>query len=190
MVQHFAVVLISHKWNRKSYQIFGIILGLLILTGMSYSQEPYYFHTIHSHGLSLTGGRTAKMSYMYQASRKRQIRLSGTYTYDSYDIGRNHIKTNIYNVHIMPLQLNLLNKNRFFLHTGVGGGGYYFIARDLIGIKHKEWRFSFVWGLQAQLYLVRNFMALTVDYDIQYMPWSRIYEFFHVPTAGITFFFY
>ena len=161
----------------------------MIITKPSFSQEPYYFHTIHSHGLSFIGGRTAKVNYLYQLARNRQLKLSGTYIYDSYNQGKNKIKSNIYVTNIQ-FQYNLLNTERFFLNCGFGLGGYYLTAKDLLDIKHKEWRIDFTAGLQLEFYIVRNTIALTVDYDLIYMPWSKIYEFMHVPTGGITFYFF
>jgi hypothetical protein len=126
---------------------------------------------------------------MYQMSRIRQLKVSGTYIYDSYKQGNNHIKANTYMTNIL-FQYNLINANQFFINLSLGGGGYNLIAKDRLNIKHKEWRFNFVGGIQAELYVVRNVVALTVDYDIVYMPWSKIYEFMHVPSAGITLFFF
>ncbi len=165
-----------------------IILITFISSDIS-AQQPYYFHTVHSNAISFVGGRTAKINYMYQISRIRQLKISGTYIYDSYDQGRNHVNSNIYLANAM-FQYNLINSNRFFLNLGLGGGGYNLVAKDRLNIKHKEWRFDFVGGIQAEFYIVNNTIALTFDYDILYMPWSKVYEFMHVPTAGITLFFF
>jgi len=166
-----------------------IILLIFFSSELIFGQEPYYFHTIHSHGLSFVGGRTARINYMYQMSRIRQLKVSGTYIYNSYNQGNNHIKANTYMTNIL-LQYNLIDANQFFINLSFGGGGYNLIAKDRLNIKHKEWRFNFVGGIQAELYVVRNVVALTVDYDIIYMPWSKIYEFLHIPSAGLTFFFF
>lgn len=173
----------------KFFSLFWAILFTFFLSESTLAQEPYYFHTIHSHGLSAIGGRTAKINYMYQINRRRQLKLSGTYIYDTYNQGRNRIKANIY-VSDIQFQYNLISANEFFLNCGFGAGGYYLSAKDLLNIKHKEWRFNFVAGIQAEFYIVRNVLALTVDYDIFYMPWSKIYEFMHIPTAGVTVFFF
>lgn len=173
----------------KLISLFWVILFTFALSESTLAQEPYYFHTIHSHGLSFIGGRTARINYMYQISRIRQLKISGTYIYDSYDQGRNHIKTNSYIANVQ-FQYNLINSNQFFINLAFGGGGYNLIANDRLNIKHKEWRFNFVGGIQAELYVVKNILALTIDYDVLYMPWSKIYEFMHVPTAGITLFFF
>lgn len=169
------------------------LIGLLLLvnpiTEDIFAQEPYYFHTTHSHGLSFIGGRTAKINYMYQISRIRQLKISGTYIYDSYDQGRNHIRSNIFLANAL-FQYNVMNSNQFFLNLALGGGGYNLVAKDRLNIKHKEWRFNFIGGIQVEYYVVNNTIALTLDYDILYLPWSKIYEFVHVPTAGITLFFF
>lgn len=185
---HLAELINYLAFKRFCHFIFiKIAFAVLFLPGCIHAQKPYYFHTIHSHGLSATGGRTAKINYMYQMNHTRQLKLSGSYIYDSYDQGRNHIKTNIYNTNIQ-LQYNIIHKNTVFLNVAVGAGGYYLSAKDLLNIKHREWRFNFVTGMQAEIYILRNTLALTVDYDIFFMPWSRIYDFMHIPTAGVTLF--
>jgi hypothetical protein len=182
-----------HFSNHKHLKFFlSLSILIMMMTFIStdiFAQEPYYFHTIHSHGLSFIGGRTAKINYMYQISRIRQLKVSGTYIYDGYNQGRDHIKSNIY-LGTVQFQYKLINNDKFFLNMAIGGGGYNLVAKDRLNIKLKEWRFNFVGSLQAELYIVRNVLALTVDYDILYMPWSKIYEFMHVPTAGLTLFFF
>ena len=173
----------------KFFSLFWVILFTFFVADSILAQEPYYFHTIHSHGLSFIGGRTARINYMYQISHIRQAKISGTYLYDSYDQGRNHITANTGIVNAQ-FQYNLINADKFFLNLSFGGGGYYLRAKDRLNIKHKEWRFNFVGGIQAEIYIQRDVLALTVDYDVLYMPWSKIYEFVHVPMAGITLFFF
>ncbi len=160
---------------------------LLLIPGFVSAQEHYYFHTIHSHGLSVAGGRTAKLNYTYQVSHLRQMKFSGIYIYDTYDQDRNRIKANIFNANFQ-FQYHLVNSDKLFLNFAVGGGGYYLAAKDLLNIKHKEWRVNLAMGLQAEFYIVRNTLALTVDYDLLYMPLSKIYDFMHLPTAGLTFY--
>jgi hypothetical protein len=165
---------------------------MILITFISkaiFAQEPYYFHTIHSHGLSFIAGRTVKINYMYQMSRSRQLKISGTYIYDSYDQGRNHVKSNLFLLNAL-FQYSIISKEQFFLNLALGGGGYNLVGKDRLNIKHKEWRFNFVGGIQAEYYIVNNTIALTLDYDILYLPWSKIYEFMHVPTVGITLFFF
>lgn len=178
----------SVKYSKLFY--LGVIALLnLLIAHPTFSQEPYYFHTIHSHGLSFIGGRTAKINYLYQLARNRQLKLSGTYIHDSYSQGKNRIKSNIYVANVQ-FQYNLLNTEQFFLNGGIGLGGYYLSAQDVLNIKHQEWRVDFTAGAQLEFYIVRNTIALTLDYDFIYMPWSKIYDFLHVPTGGITFYFF
>lgn len=160
---------------------------LLLLPGFSSAQELYYFHTIHSHGITFAGGRTARLNYAYQVSHVRQLKLSGIYTYNTYNQNRNHIASNLFNLNVQ-FQYHLANKNQMFLNFSIGGGGYYLTAKDVLKIQHKEWRVNFVAGAQAEFYIIRNTLALTIDYDFLYMPWSKIYYFMHIPTAGITFY--
>lgn len=171
-----------------------IVLLFMLLSGafcshIGFAQEPYYFHTIHSNGLSFVAGRTIKLNYLYQLSRMRQLKLSGTYVYDSYDQGRNRIRANVFLANAQ-FQYQLIHSNQFFINLALGGGGYHLQAKDKLNIKHKEWRFNFLGGVQVEYYIVKNTLALTFDYDILYLPWSKIYEFLHVPTAGVTLFFF
>lgn len=161
---------------------------MVFLSKAIFAQEPYYFHTIHSHGLSFIAGRTAKINYMYQISHIRQLKIAGTYIYDSYDQGRDHIKSNLFLANAL-FQYNIINKEQLFLNLALGGGGYNLVSKNLLN-KIKEWRFNFVGGIQVEYYIVNNTIALTLDYDILYLPWSKIYEFLHVPAAGITLFFF
>ena len=183
----------AHFSNYSQLKFFLKIFGLLIVTSFIsidvFAQEPYYFHTIHSHGLSFLGGRTAKINYMYQISRIRQLKVFGAYIYDNFNQGNDHIKSNIYLGNVQ-FQYKLINNDQFFLNMAIGGGGYNLISKDRLNIKLKEWRFDFVGSLEAELYIVRNVLALTLDYDVLYMPWSKIYEFVHVPTAGVTLYFF
>ena len=176
------------KFPEQIYFVITITLAFL-LPKPALAQDPYYFHTIHSHGLSFIGGRTAKINYLYQLTRNRQFKLSGTYIYDAYNQGNNRIKSNIYVTNVQ-FQYNLANAERFFLNCGFGLGGYYLSAKDRLNIKHQEWRVDFTAGVQAEFYLVRNTLALTIEYDLLYLPWSKIYEFLHVPTGGLTFYFF
>lgn len=165
----------------------GVLLVVVMLCGSLNAQEPYYFHTIHTHGLTLAGGRTIKLNYMYQSSRSRQFKFSGNYIRDSYNLGRNEITTNVYNVNLQ-FQYVLLHFDKVFVNVSLGPGGYYLRAKDLLDIQYKEWRVNFVAGGQVEIYLIRNKIALTLDYDFFYTPWSRIYDFLHLPNAGLTLF--
>jgi len=187
--KNFLTKSLQHSNSTKLISRFWIILLTVLLYDSTFAQKPYYFHTIHSHGLSFIAGRTAKINYMFQMSRTRQLKISGTYIYNSYDQGRNHIRSNLFLANAL-FQYSIINKDQFFLNLALGGGGYNLVAKDRLNIKHKEWRFNFVGGIQAEYYIVNNTIALTLDYDILYLPWSKIYEFIHVPTAGITLFFF
>ncbi len=169
----------------KKQHLMWFIMAFLV-TAVS-AQDPYYYHTISSHGLSIKGGRTGKVNYMYQMSHKRQLKLSANYVSDSYDQDLNKIDADIYSGDIQ-FQQNVMNINRFFLHFTFGAGGYYVSAQDLLGIEYTERHFNFIGGLQAEVFLLKNSIALSVDYDMFYMPWSNIYEFLHIPTAGLTFY--
>jgi hypothetical protein len=177
--------------SNRSYKtpFFSTLVIILLLTGLAAAQEPYYYHTISSRSISALGGRTAKINFMYQLSHSRQFKLSALYIYDSYSQDRNEIKSDIWNLNL-HFQWTLMNQGKFFLNWALGGGTYYFTATDKLGIKLTEWHVDFVTGFQAEFYLVKNTIALTVDYDIIFMPWSDIYQFLHVPNAGLTFFFF
>ncbi|MBN2008765.1 hypothetical protein JW960_05430 [candidate division KSB1 bacterium] len=149
------------------------------------TQNPFYYHTIHTHGISVLGGRTFKMNYIYQMNHNSQFKLSGTYIYDNYDQNRDRISADIFNL-TFQMQYNLIHKKKLFLNPVIGVGGYYLRAKDLLNINNKEWKFSFVTGLQAEYYVVRNVLAVTIEYDFLYMPWSNIYNFMHIPTLGVT----
>lgn len=177
--------------SNRSYKtsLLSILAFILLLTGSAAAQEPFYYHTINSKSISLMGGRTAKVNLMTQLSRSRQFKLSALYIYDSYSQDSDKIKTDIWNLNLQ-LQWTLMNQGKFFLNWALGGGTYYYTAKDLLDIKLTEWHVDFVLGFQAEFYLIKNTVAITVDYDIIYMPWSDIYQFLHVPNAGLTFFFF
>jgi hypothetical protein len=161
---------------------------LLLPTGI-FAQNSYYFHTIHSSSLAASYGRTYKVHYAYQLSRLRQLKLSGLYVFDEYtQADGNRIKSDLYNVHVQ-FQYNLIHWNKVFLSANAGVGGYFLRAGDLIGIEHKERKINFGGGFQGEYYLKRNSLAILVDYDILYMPFSDLYEFLHVPTVGVGVFF-
>jgi hypothetical protein len=176
--------------TKKIPLIVCLMIGLLFLAGIpSLAQDTYYYHTIHSHGLSVIGGRTVKANYLHQMSHNRQFKLSTLYIYDSFTKDRNQIKSNIYNLNL-HFQYILMNQGKFFLNGALGAGTYYLTAKDLLDIKLNEWHVDFVVGVQAEFYIVKNTFSLTFDYDILYMPWSKIYEFLHLPNVGLTFYFF
>jgi hypothetical protein len=161
----------------------------LVLPDTSSAQDHYYYHTIHTHGLAFSLGRTASFSYLYQMKHNRQLKLSAVYVYDAYNQGRNRIQTNIFNPNVQ-LQYSIIHHNDFFFNLSFGGGGYYLTAKDRLRIKVTEWRFNFAAGCQAEYYIKQNALALTLDYQFLYLPWSKIYDFLHTPTVGLTIFIY
>ncbi len=170
----------------------SIIIGLICLI-CSFepiqAQDSYYYHTIHSHALTANFGRTVKLNYLYQLGHARQLKISGIYVYDNYDQGRNQVQANIFHTHLQ-LQWNVFHNENFFYNMSAGGGIYYLRAKDLLAIKFNEWRPGFIGGMELEYFVKRNTIALTMNYDFCYMPWSKIYDFLHIPTAGISFFFF
>jgi hypothetical protein len=153
------------------------------------AQDTYYYHTVHSSSLAATYGRTYKVHYAYQLSHLRQLKLSGLYVFDEYtQADGNRIKADVYNAGLQ-FQYNLLHADKFFFNINLGAGGYRITATDLIGVKFKEWKVNFLGGAQAEFYLQRNRLAILVDYDVLYFPFSDLYEVLHVPTVGVGVFF-
>ncbi|MDZ7317735.1 MAG: hypothetical protein ONB11_01160 [candidate division KSB1 bacterium] len=183
--------MMRRNWYKK-FALFFISLFLsavLTLPERSPAQEHYYYHTIHTHGLAFSVGRTASVTYLYQMKHNRQLKLSGTFIYDAYNQGRNRIQANIFNPNVQ-LQYTVIHHNDFFFNVALGGGGYYLTAKDRLRIKVDEWRFNLAAGGQAEYYIKQNALALTLDYQLLYLPWSKIYDFLHTPTLGITMFFF
>ncbi|MDZ7359405.1 MAG: hypothetical protein ONB46_01585 [candidate division KSB1 bacterium] len=153
------------------------------------AQDSYYYHTIHSSALAATYGRTYKGHYAYQLSRLRQVKLSGIYVFDEYtQSDGNRIKADVYNLGLQ-FQYNVIHLGNLFLSVNLGAGVYQIKAGDLIGIKFKETKVNFLGGAQLEYYLRKNRLALLVDYDALYFPFSKLYEVLHVPTAGLGIFF-
>jgi hypothetical protein len=75
------------------------------------------------------------------------------------------------------------------LNINLDAGLYQIKAKDLVGVNFKERRVNFLGGAQAEYYLKKNRLALLVDYDALYFPFSKLYEVLHVPTAGLGIFF-
>jgi len=161
---------------------------LLLPASLFAQQDLYYFHTIRSSSLAAMYGRTVKAHYAYQVSHRRQFKLSGLFINDDYRKNSNHVDADIYNVSLQ-FQYNLVNQKKFFSGIHLGIGGYLLNAKDLIGIEQMERNVNFVGGLQLEYFVWRNHLAVVVDYDVLYMPFSKIYEFLHVPTAGLGIYF-
>jgi hypothetical protein len=166
-----------------------LLLFIWLLPAGLLAQDSYYYHTIHSSSLAAAYGRTYKVHYAYQLSRLRQLKLSGLYVFDEYTQGDgNRIKADVYNV-ALQFQYNVIHVDKLFFSLNLGAGGYRITAGDLIGVKFKEWKANFLGGAQAEFYLQRNRLALLVEYDVLYFPFSKLYEILHVPTVGVGVFF-
>lgn len=162
---------------------------LLLLPTSLLAQDSYYYHTIHSSSLAALYGRTYKGHYAYQLSRHRQLKVSGTYVFDEYtQSDGNRVKADIYNLGLQ-FQYNLVHLGNVFFSINLGAGVYQIKATDLIGIKFKERRVNLIGGAQVEYYLKKNRLALLIDYDALYFPFGKLYEVFHVPTAGLGLFF-
>ncbi len=169
---------------KKVLSIFIFLLPVSL-----WAQDTYYYHTVHSSSLAAMYGRTYKVHYAYQLSHLRQLKLSGLYVFDEYTQGDgNRIKADVYNLGLQ-FQYNLLHADKFFFNINLGAGGYRITATDLIGVKFKEWKVNFLGGAQAEFYIQRNRLAIFVDYDVLYFPFSKLYEVLHIPTAGVGVFF-
>ncbi|MDZ7290673.1 MAG: hypothetical protein ONB44_13960 [candidate division KSB1 bacterium] len=167
----------------------ALVVTLLLLPAVLAAQDSFYFHTIHSSSLAAMYGRTYKVHYAYQLSHHRQLKLSGLYVFDEYtQADGNHIKADVYNLGVQ-FQYNLIHLNKFFFSVNLGAGAYIIKAGDLIGIKFKERKVNLLGGMQAEYYLQRNRLAILVDYDMLYFPFSKLYEILHVPTVGVGLFF-
>jgi len=165
------------------------VILLLLAPVYLAAQDPYYYHTIHSSSLGATYGRTYKGHYAYQLSRLRQLKLSGIYVFDEYtQSDGNRIKADVYNLGLQ-FQYNVIHAGNLFFSINIGAGAYQIRAGDLIGVKFKETKVNFLGGAQIEYYLKKNRLALLVDYDALYFPFSKLYEVLHVPTAGLGVFF-
>jgi len=161
-------------------------LSLFFLPASLFAQQDlYYFHTIHSSSLAAMYGRTIKAHYTYQLSHRRQLKISGMFVSDEYTKNNDDINADVYNLSVQ-FQYNLLNKKKFFSGVHVGVGGYLLNAEDEIGLKQKERNVNFIGGVQAEFYVWRNSLAVVADYNVLYMPFSKVYRFLHVPTAGLS----
>ncbi len=169
---------------KKIFAAFIVLLPASLFA----QQDLYYYHTIRSSSLAAQFGRTAKTHYAYQVSHNRQFKLSGLFIDDKFSINNNRVEADLYNVNLQ-FQYNLIHKKKLFIGMHVGLGGYLLNAKDLIGIEQKERNVNLAGGLQAEYYIWRNNMALIIDYDILFLPFSDVYEFLHVPTGGLGIYF-
>ena len=168
-------------------RIVAFLLGMLPAAAMA-QQDVFYYHTIHTSSLAAMYGRRYKVNYTYQLSHNRQLKLSGQYIFDDYTENNDHVESDLYNVNVQ-FQYQLMHAQRIFFGLNVGVGGYVLNAVDEIGIKQRERTLNFAGGLQGEYYLTRNRLALLVDYDILYLPFSDVYQFLHIPMLGLGVFF-
>lgn len=166
----------------------GALAGLLMLPEVSAAQQQWYYHTVHSSSLALQYGRTYKLSYAYQLSRVRQLKVSGMYVFDEFDNGPDHVKSDIYNLNLQ-FQYTLLHFDKAFIGMHVGGGGYFLKAGNLVDQRHKERKLNAIFGLQGEYFIKKSSMALVADYDVLYLAFSDLYEFLHLPRVGVKFVF-
>jgi len=167
-----------------------IVLTFFVLlpATVAAQQDLYYYHTIRSSSLAAQYGRTVKAQYAYQVSHNRQFKLSGLFIDDKFSINNNRVEADLYNVNLQ-FQYNLIHKKKLFIGMHIGLGGYLLNSKDLIGIEQNERNVNLAGGLQAEYYIWRNNLALVIDYDILFMPFSDVYEFLHVPTGGLGIYF-
>lgn len=174
-------------WVSRLFQ--GAVGAYLVLSfNTSSAQDIFYYHTIRTNAFGASFGRTYKLQYTYQMSRRGQLKVAANYVFDAYEQNRNRVEANIYNVNLQ-LQQNFFHYENFFAHANFGVGGYQLEAADKLGIKHRERRFTFTAGVQLEFYILRNRFAVLGDYEILWMPFSDIYTILHVPTLGLGFFF-
>lgn len=157
---------------------------LLCLPAAARAQQSEYFHTIRSNALALQYGRTAKLTYAHQMSRRQQFKLSGLYIGDKFDLGRDEVRSKVFNVNLQ-LQYNLLHLQRLFVNGSLGAGAYHLRARNSLEQKHNETKVNFAGGVQGELFIQGSRLALVFDYDVLYMRFSDLYEFVHIPTVGL-----
>lgn len=173
------------KWTAKIFA--GAMAALLCLPQTTRAQQ-WYYHSVHSSSLALQYGRTYKLSYAYQLSRARQLKISGMYVFDEFDNGPDHVKSDVYNVNLQ-FQYNLLHFDKAFVGMHVGGGGYILKAGNLVDQRFKERKLNATFGLQGEYFINKSSMALVADYDVLYFPFSDLYEFLHLPRVGVKFVF-
>lgn len=156
----------------------------MCLPALSRGQQNTYYHTIHSSALALQYGRTAKLDYAYQMSRRQQFKLSALFVNDKFDLGRDEVRSKVYNVNLR-FQYNLLHLDKLFINGSLGAGAYHLRAKNLLDQKHNETKLNFVGGFQGEYYISGSSLALVFDYDFLYLRFSDLYEFVHIPAVGL-----
>ena len=165
-----------------------LLLVFFAMPVASLAETPYYYHTINTNSISAAVGRTVKLNYNYQLTRLRQLRVSALYLSDQFDQERNTIRSKLYNLNVQ-FKYDLFYLKNSFVNLSIGVGGYYLDSRDKLDVKYTEWHVSFVAGGQFEWYIKKNTLALIADIDFLYMPFSKLYTFLWVPTAGVGIFF-
>ena len=176
------------RFGRVRFRLMLILFAMLALPAAGKAQDAWYFHTVNSHSLSALYGRTYKLDYAYQLSKRRQLKITGLYVFDEFSINPDRVKSDIYNVNVQ-FQYNVIHVNQVFLNANFGVGGYSLKAGNILSQRHRERKINFIGGFQGEYYLRRSSLAVIVDYDILYLPFSDLYEFLHIPTVGMEFFF-
>ena len=175
--------------SEQSNTIIPLILlscFVLLLPTKSFAQSNWYYHTINSHSLAALAGQTAKFIYSYQMTHQRQLKISGAYIHDKFDIGRDEVKSDIYLLS-GQYQYQFYNYKGLFLNSNVGIGGYILRADNRLEQEVNEEKLLFTSGFQVEYYLYKANLAILFDYDILYTPFSNLYEFLHTPTIGLLF---
>lgn len=170
--------------NPQRFMVLAALLLTMGLPAMSRAQQSTYFHTIHSNALALQYGRTAKLDYSYQMSRRQQFKLTALFVNDKFDLGRDEVRSKVYNVNLR-FQYNLLHVDRLFVNGSLGAGVYHLRAKNLLDQKHNETKINFVGGFQGEYYISGSSLALVFDYDFLYLRFSDLYEFVHIPAVGV-----
>lgn len=161
-----------------------MLLLTMCLPALSRGQQNTYYHTIHSSALALQYGRTAKLDYSYQMSRRQQFKLSALFVNDKFDLGRDEVRSKVYNVNLR-FQYNLLHIDKLFINGSLGAGAYHLRAKNLLDQEHHETKINFVGGFQGEYFISGSSLALVFDYDFLYLRFSDLYEFVHIPAVGL-----
>ncbi|MBC6948566.1 hypothetical protein DWB58_11610 [candidate division KSB1 bacterium] len=148
------------------------------------AQQNTYYHTMHSNSLALQYGRTAKLDYSYQMSRRQQFKLTALFVNDKFDLGRDEVRSKVYNMNLR-FQYNLLHLDRLFINGSLGAGAYHLRAKNLLDQEHNETKINFVGGFQGEYFISGSSLALVFDYDFLYLRFSDLYEFVHIPAVGL-----
>lgn len=181
-----------HWCNRRSafahpHGLIALATVVLLTVGLPASgraQQNTYYHTMHSNSLALQYGRTAKLDYSYQMSRRQQFKLTALFVNDKFDLGRDEVRSKVYNMNLR-FQYNLLHVDKLFINGSLGAGAYHLRAKNRIDQEHNETKINFVGGFQGEYFISGSSLALVFDYDFLYLRFSDLYEFVHIPAVGL-----